>query len=157
MEIDAGKMAQQKGTTQAMKDYGAKLQRDHQAADVELADYATKSGIALSGNVPAPVAKTLAQAKDHLNALDKVNGQAFDRRFAEQMVQDHKGAIAMLDNSKPRITDPKLQALLGELEPTLQSHEQIAANLLSEMPGVSFNERAASQPTAQGRHRPGAR
>lgn len=149
MEIDAGKMAENKGGTQAMKNYGEKLQRDHQAADNQLSAYAAEAKIDVNGSVPAPVARKLQQAKEQMSALQNVNGEAFDRRFAEQMVHGHKGAIAMLDKSKPKIADPKLRALLTGLEPALRSHEQIAANLLSEMHGVSTNEVSKSLATAR--------
>ena len=157
MEIDAGKMAQNKGSTQAMKDYGKKLQRDHQSADDQLSAYATKAKIDMKGNVPSPVAKSLQHAKDQMDALKNVNGESFDRRFAEQMVHGHKGAIAMLDKSMPKVTDPKFKALLTELEPTLKSHEHIAANLLGEMHGVSANEGSTASATAQGRRPPTTR
>jgi putative membrane protein len=154
MEIDAGKMAQTKGSTTAMKDYGAKLERDHQAADRNLTDYAKQAKVDINGSVPGAVTKTLQHAQQEMNGLRNEQGPTFDRRFAEQMVRDHKAAIGLVDRSKTRIEDPRLQALLAELVPTLQSHEQIAANLLSEMPGVSSNEKAAPPASAQGR-RPG--
>ncbi len=157
MEIGAGKMAEQKGYTQAMRDYGAKLEADHQAADNQLSAYAAEAKIDINGTVPSPVAKSLRQAGTQMDALKKVDGEAFDRRFAEQMVHGHKGAIAMLDKSKHKITDPKFEALLAKLEPTLQSHEQIAANLLSGMHGVSTNEGSTSSAMAQGRRPPTTR
>ncbi|HEX3903372.1 MAG TPA: DUF4142 domain-containing protein [Polyangia bacterium] len=157
MEIDAGKLAQKKGSTQAMKDYGNKLQRDHQAADNQLSAYAVEAKIDVNGSVPPPVARNLQHAKEQMKALENVNGEAFDRRFAEQMVHGHKGAIAMLDKSKSKITDPQLRALLAELEPTLQSHEQVAANLLGEMHGVSTNEVSTPPTSAQGRSAPSTR
>jgi predicted outer membrane protein len=157
LEIDAGKMAQAKGTTPSMRDYGRKLERDHQAADRHLGDYATEAKIDLNGTVPGPIAKKLQHAQNELGSLRNEVGASFDRRFAEQMVRDHKAAISLIDRSRFKIEDARLQSLLAELLPTLQSHEQIAATLLNEASGVSSKGTAAPPASAQARRPPSTR
>jgi len=152
MEIEAGKMAREMGTSQAMKDYGDKLERDHAAAEDQLAGYAKRSGVDIQGPIPPAVTQDLEKAQQQMNGLKTVIGPAFDRRFAQQMLGDHKKAIAIVDRSEPLIKDPQLKGLLAVLEPTLRSHEQIAANLLKMQQGVSLNE--ASAPPVAAQHLP---
>jgi predicted outer membrane protein len=69
--------------------------------------------------------------------LSTVGGQAFDHEFASMMVQDHQKIIQLVDLAAPGVTDPKLKVLLGELEPNLREHEQIAANILNGATGTA--------------------
>jgi predicted outer membrane protein len=63
-----------------------------------------------------------------------VTGTSFDRAFAQAMQKDHQKAIAIVEASRQRIDDPKLEALLDQLQATLRAHEQIASNMLAADP-----------------------
>jgi predicted outer membrane protein len=132
IELEAGKMAERSGGTQAMRDYGATLQHDSVAAAERLKRYARRHHIPVEANPPFGVAGELARARGELDNLENLGGASFDREFAEMMVRDHSKALLILDRARRDVTDPDLKALLDEVEPNLREHEQLAANLLRE-------------------------
>jgi predicted outer membrane protein len=92
IELEAGKMAERSGGTQAMRDYGATLQHDSVAAAERLKRYARRHHIPVEANPPFGVAGELARARGELDNLENLGGASFDREFAEMMVRDHSKA-----------------------------------------------------------------
>ena len=131
VEIQAGKMAQARGATDAVKQYGATLTRDHEAADANLQQLAAQEKLALDANMPSAAQLAIRDAKGEMANLSTVGGEAFDREFATTMVQQQQAAIRFVDRARRTITDAKLRALLGQVEPNLREHEQIGSNILS--------------------------
>jgi putative membrane protein len=119
-QIEAGKLAQDNGHTQATKDYGKMLVTDRTSADEQVMALAKEENIDLSASTPVVGAKRLAE----LTA-----GPAFDRRFARSMLDDQKKEIAKVTAALYKTRDPKLQDLLTALLPTLQKHESMAESL----------------------------
>jgi len=142
MEIHAGTMAQRRGRTEAMKRYGSTLQHDHATADEHLKGYARAHDIDMDTAPPIGVSSQLDQARHELDNLQQLGGAAFDREFADLMVQDHQKAVEFVDRAATEVTDPRLKAMLGEIEPNLREHEQIAQNLL-------FEDNSTASSTAQ--------
>lgn len=137
MEIDAGKMAQDKGASQAVRDLGQTLERDHQAADDQLKDYAGKNKLNVDAAVPSSVSTDLQRTEEEMDHLQKVSGAVFDRQFATDMVRDHEKAIGIVSKARAGAADPQLQTLLGDLEPQLREHQQLARNVLGGGPRAS--------------------
>ena len=119
-EIEAGKLAQDNGHSNATKDYGKMLVSDHTSADKQVVALAKQEKIDLSPGTPVVGSKDLA---------DLSAGPAFDRRFARSMVDDHKKDIAELTAARDSTTDAKLKALLTGILPTLEKHESMAESL----------------------------
>jgi len=148
VEIEAGKMAERRGGTQAMKDYGATLRHDHATADERLRRYADEHHLNLDTTPPVGIGSELAQTRGELENLENLGGASFDREFAELMAWDHQKAIIMVDRARRQTRDPQLKAMLDEVEPNLREHAQIAANLL--MGTVQSAAGAATRPTPKG-------
>ncbi len=149
MEMRAGRTAQARGGSEAVRRYGATLIRDHEAADKYLKQYAAEEKVDVNGKLRPRVEAALQHAESELANLSTVGGQAFDQEFASMMLLDHESAIGFVDRATPNITDPKLKALLGEVEPNLREHKQIAANILNGFTGPSVAT-AGHCGTAQG-------
>lgn len=109
-EVHMGQEARAKGQSEAVKEYGATLERDHTAADEKVAALARKRNIEL----------TDPPAGDPKHALPL--GESFDKDFAKMMVDDHKKDIATVKAERDKTTDPELKELLGDLLPTLEKH-----------------------------------
>jgi putative membrane protein len=116
-EMKMGQEAKEKGQTEAVKDYGATLERDHTAADEKVAALARKRNIELA-DPPAGEPK-------HVLAP----GEGFDTHFAKMMVDDHKKDIESVKAERDKTTDPEVKELLTDLLPTLEKHLQIAEAL----------------------------
>ena len=121
-EVDAGGMAQQKGASNAVKDFGQKMVQDHTKANDELKQIAT------SKNITVPPAPDAAHKKAEA-ALGAKSGLAFDRAFKAQMIADHKTTIALFENEANKGSDPELKAFAAKTLPDLRSHLQMAQTL----------------------------
>ena len=136
-EIEAGRKAEERGLSDGVRQYGATLVRDHQAADENLKHFASEENLDVNGKIPPRVDAALQHARNELANLSTVGGEAFDHEFASMMLADHQKAIQLVDRAASSITDPKLKSLLGQIEPNLREHEQIASNILNGFLGSS--------------------
>ncbi|MBL0698193.1 DUF4142 domain-containing protein [Comamonas sp. JC664] len=134
-EVKMGKLAQQQGTSQGVKDYGARLVKDHQAADQRLRAYAKTKNLTLSEPQPdTDFAKTLERAEQASTAmLQSLQGPAFDRAFLATMVGDHDLDIAkVMAGQQQFASNTGLKTLLDDMLPTLREHRQQAYRLLGQ-------------------------
>ncbi|HVV51542.1 MAG TPA: DUF4142 domain-containing protein [Polyangia bacterium] len=119
-EIAAGKLAEKSGKSAEVKSYGKMLMKDHTAADRKVTALAKQEKIDLAAATPAESGDMSGMASD----------PAFDTKFAQEMVDDHKKDIAEVTEARDKTTDPKLKKLLTDLVPTLQKHEETAQKIV---------------------------
>jgi putative membrane protein len=86
-EIEMGKLAQQNGKTDNVKQFGQMLSDDHTAANQKAIDAAKSMGVS------PPDGPTARQKADY-DRLAKLSGERFDRDFARHMVTDHEKDLA---------------------------------------------------------------
>lgn len=122
-EIQMGHLAEEKGSTKAVKAFGRKLVTDHTAADKKLADYLKRHRLDLSA-----LATTSSADAAHKATADQA-GPEFDRTFAAQMVADHQQAIDLVQAARRNTGDVELRAMYGDLLPMLQAHKRQAQDL----------------------------
>ena len=123
-EIEAGKLAKQNGSGKAVKELGDMLVKDHEAADRLVAGLAKQEKIDLGGATPAE-AGPMGMVPP---------GPAFDAKFAQTMVEEHRKDIAEVTAARDRTTDDKLRQLLANLIPTLQKHQDAAQKVVDAAP-----------------------
>jgi putative membrane protein len=121
-EVELGKLAQQKGSSDAVKSYGAKMVEDHGKANGELKSIAAAKGITLP---TAPSAKH----QKALDAMGKRSGADFDKAYARQMQADHRKAVALFQKQSKSGADADLKAFAAKTLPTLQQHLDHARSL----------------------------
>ncbi|WP_294331565.1 DUF4142 domain-containing protein [uncultured Sphingomonas sp.] len=90
-EIAGGKLAQQKATTKALKDFGKEMVDDHTKSTAKLKAAAAKAGPAIT---PAPALTDEQQA--NLKTLQTATGTDFDAAYKSQQVAAHEKALATL-------------------------------------------------------------
>ncbi len=136
VEIDAGRMAEKQGSTQAVKAYGQMLVKDHQTADKELTGFAKKQGVTIPMDKPKDEADQKAQQdmKDAMNRMKTLKGKDFDTAFLQQMVQDHEKALADIDTASGSAQNQDLVTILKDIKPVLQKHEDQARDLQKTTP-----------------------
>ncbi len=115
-----GKLAEQKGQRQAVKQFGQMLEQDHSQHLQKAKDMAQQTG------VTAPSEPNAKQRKMH-DRLSKLSGRRFDRQFAQTMVRDHKSDIEKYQ--KEAKSNGPLADFAQQTVPTLQKHLQSAENL----------------------------
>lgn len=114
-EIQMGKLAQAKGNTQEVRDFGQKLVTDHTAANQEAVALAAKAGVTV------PTAPSDDQQDDY-NSLNKKVGADFDKQFLSDMESAHKDAISLYEDESAEKHDGAVQAYAASTLSTLRSH-----------------------------------
>ena len=122
-EIMLGQMAQQKGASQQVKDFGKTLVADHSTAKEEAITVAKELGV-------TPPDTTMAEAKDEQKKLSTMSGDGFDQEFASYMVTDHKKDIQEFQD-QAKGDDGKTSALASKQLPVLQKHLKMAQAITS--------------------------
>jgi putative membrane protein len=138
-EIEVGRMAAKKGSTQDIRDFGKALEQDHSAADREVTALARKLSVELSP--PAKPSSELEKKQNHDGAvkemLANVSGNTFDRDFLEAMQKDHESDIAKLTEAMNSTSDPRIKNLIAQLLPNLKHHQEMAEKLLAQAKAAS--------------------
>lgn len=124
-EVEAGKLAEQKGTAQSVKSYGATLVKDHSAANEELKSLAGTKGVALPAALP-----TDKQAR-----LDKIGrAKDFDKEFLKEVgLDDHKKDISLFEKASKSADDADVKAFATKTLPVLKAHREHAQGLRKSM------------------------
>ena len=119
-EVDVGKLAQEKGQSDAVKQYGAMLVKDH-------GDHKTKAEqVASELGVEPPTGSSFMQKATYAK-LKLLSGAMFDRSFAKSMVKDHEEDIK--EYKKESAKDDAAGRLAKDTLPVLQKHLQAAQSL----------------------------
>ncbi|MHA6719038.1 DUF4142 domain-containing protein [Sphingomonas sp. RS6] len=90
-EIEAGKLAQQKATTDELKDFGREMVEDHSDSTEKLKAAAAQATPAIT---PAPAMN--AEQEANLEALRSATGSAFDTAYKTQQTAAHEKALTAL-------------------------------------------------------------
>jgi putative membrane protein len=120
-EVKMGELAQQRGTTEAVREFGKMLVEDHSSAMKKTAE------LAKDLNVIPPAQPSAEQTQKH-DALARLNGAEFDRQFAAEMVKGHQEEIAKYEKQAAS-GDSKVAKLAEDLLPVLEEHLMAAQRL----------------------------
>jgi putative membrane protein len=122
MEVELGRIAAQKGASEAVKQFGQRMVDDHSNANQELMSLASSKGMTL------PTALDDKHQKD-VAKLSAMSGAEFDRAYAKMMLKDHEKDVKEFERQSTRGGDPELRAFATKTLPTLQEHLQMARAL----------------------------
>ena len=120
-EVEAGRLAVQKGTSPAVKQLGQTLIADHTRAQDQLRQIAQQQGLRLP-NTPNQEQQAMAN-----RLLQAKQGRAgFDTIFARDMVEGHQKAISEFQREEQTTKDPTLRSYAQTTLPVLQKHLQMS-------------------------------
>jgi putative membrane protein len=125
-EVELGNLAMQRASRPVVKEFGAKMVKDHGAANAELATLAQAKGVA----VPTTVGPTHQALRDRLSALQ---GTEFDRAYMQEMVKDHTQDVAEFEKASQTATDPDIRGWAAAKLPTLREHLALARDVNSQV------------------------
>lgn len=121
-EAHLGQLAQDKGESQAIKDYGQMLVTDHTNDYNQLTAVATKDNL----NVPKGIDK---KHWEMIAPLEKLKGAAFDRKFEQTMITGHTAAEATYKKEAADGTNTDIKAYAQQAAPVVQKHLDQAKDL----------------------------
>jgi len=115
-EVAMGKMAQQKGMSQEVKDFGAKMVTDHTKANDNMMALAKQKNITL----PAAISNDEQKKMDDMG---KKSGKNFDKAYVHEMVDDHNKDVKDFEDASKNLKDADLKAFATTTLPTLKMHQ----------------------------------
>src|SRR4030095_3489937 len=114
-EIQLAKLAQQKATIDAVKNFASMLERDHTAANDQVKSFATQRNVSLPG---AP-----SDDKQKMyNDMQKMTGKNFDKEYISMMVKSHNDGITLFEDTRANASDVDIKNFADKTLPTLRTH-----------------------------------
>jgi putative membrane protein len=118
MEVEMGKMAQQKGKSAEVKKIGSTMVADHSKANNELMGIAKNKGVDLSKEKP----------KSH--SMGDAN---FDKDYIDMMVKDHEKDLAAFQGEAKNGSDPDVKAFASKTSAVIQKHLNMVKSAQAKM------------------------
>lgn len=123
-EVKLGELAEDKGTSKAVKDLGQRMVDDHTRADDNLKSAASRDNIYIPSQMNAKDQATYTH-------LSELSGTAFDRAYARDMVRDHEADIAVFRHEANDGKDSTIKSFAAQTLPTLEDHLKEARQTLT--------------------------
>jgi putative membrane protein len=118
-EVESSKAAKDGGVTGDALKFAEKMIADHEKANKELKEAATKAGQGLPTKM----------LDEHQKMLDKVKaakGRDLERVYLETQVTAHEEAVALFESASKSATDAGLKAFAAKTLPTIKEHHEHA-------------------------------
>jgi len=122
-EIEAGKMAQQMGKSDAVKTFGGQMVKDHTATSAKL-----KATLGTAGADVTPPT-TLDERRQGMIDNLKSAGDNFDSVYAAQQKAAHDEMLTLMKTYADNGDNAALKALAAETAPKVQMHLDMANKL----------------------------
>jgi putative membrane protein len=125
-EVDAGHLAQDKGNSQKVKDFGAMMVKDHSAANEKL------QALASSKNVTLPTTASVGQMATKAK-LDVLSGDTFDKSYVKGQISAHRDTIALFRKEISSGQDADAKAFATATLPTIKAHLKAITAIATDM------------------------
>jgi len=129
-EVKLGQLAQDKGSNQSVKDFGAQMVKDHSEANDKLKSVVSGKGVSVPDSL---------NAKDQAlyDRLSKLSGTQFDRAYISAMVKDHVEDVAEFRKESKTAQDADIKSFAAKTLPTLEHHLQMAQDAQKQLGATS--------------------
>ncbi|MGH9355711.1 MAG: DUF4142 domain-containing protein [Terriglobia bacterium] len=121
-EVKLGQLAQEKGSSRQVKDFGKRMVADHSKANENLKQVASQQNLSFPMQLGAKDEATY-------DRLSRLSGQGFDRAYARLMVKDHEKDIAAFQNEANNGRSEAVKNFAAQTLPTLQEHLKLAREM----------------------------
>ena len=130
VDIDAGKIAESKGSTADIKAFGKQMVTDHAGVNKQATDLVTRLGVKPEDN---PTAQSLKSGgAENVKQLQGLKGKAFDKAYVDHEVAYHQQVLDAVDKVLiPNAKNADLKALLVKVRPAFVAHLEHAKHLQS--------------------------
>jgi len=128
VDIDAGKLAQTKASSQDVKAFGKQMVTDHTGVNKSATALVTKLKVKPEDN---PTAQSLKKGgQENIAHLRTLKGAAFDKAYVDHEVEYHQAVIDAMDKTLiPSAQNAELKALLVKVRPAFVAHLDHAKHL----------------------------
>ncbi len=115
LDIDMGKMAAEKGSSPAVKQFGEKMVIDHKRAVEILKRVAARDSV----DVPSSIDP---KHKERLDKLAKLSGPEFDRAYIKDQLKAHQRMVSYFQKESDDGTETSAKKLATNMLPSIQQH-----------------------------------
>ena len=127
-EVEAGKIAQQRGQSAAVKDFGAKMVTAHTETTKKL-----KAALASTHPDIAPPAQLDDRRQAMIDELRGAKDADFDGRYIAQQIDAHKEALILMKGYAKDGDTAAIKTLAAKTAPTVQMHLNMAEKIQNGM------------------------
>jgi putative membrane protein len=122
-DANLGQLAGTAASSQPVKDFAHKLVTD------QTSDFQQLSEVAHEANLNVPSAIDKEHNRMTIDPVEKLRGNAFDHRFAEEMVAGETKAVDIYEKEAANAHNPALRSYAEEALPVLQTDLSEAKNM----------------------------
>ncbi|MFL5786355.1 MAG: DUF4142 domain-containing protein [Bacteriovoracaceae bacterium] len=132
IDINAGKVAEKKGTTKEVRAFAERMVTDHSAVNKQAGDLAKKLGVTPMDN---DTSKSLMKGADeNMKKLKELSGKAFDKQYVDHEVAYHEAVLNAIDKTLiPSAHNAELKALIEKVRPAIAAHLEHAKGMQASM------------------------
>ncbi len=121
-EVKLGQLASEKGSSQEVKEFGAKMVSDHTDLNNEMRPIAESMGVMLP--------KKLSQKdQDEYEKLNGLSGNDFDTEYLTYMVKDHHDDVREFRMEAAGATDPVLKTAVEKGARIIRDHSHMVDDI----------------------------
>jgi putative membrane protein len=114
-EVTFGKLAGEKASSAAVKDFATMMVKDHGKANEELKAIAAAKNITLPAGLDAEHAKKQQE-------LEAKSGAEFDKAYVMAMVEGHEKTLALMEDGSKNCKDADLKGFAAKTAPVVKHH-----------------------------------
>ena len=114
MEVEVARLAQEKASSNEIKEFARKLEQDHTKANDQLKHLAAQKNVQLPADMGAH--------KAMVDKLRNLSGDQFDKAFLKMQTKDHKKDVSEFQKESERAMDSDVKTFASSTLPTLQEH-----------------------------------
>jgi putative membrane protein len=142
-EIEAGKLAAQKGSNAEVKKFGQHMVDEHSKMLEEGKKFADANGV-------KPPEGPDRKHKALMKKLQGLSGAEFDRQYASNMVSDHEEDMKLAEKAAQKTKDPELKKLLENSASHIREHLSMAHKMAADV-GVAKGKAAGNAARSDGK------
>jgi len=121
VDIDAGKLAESKGSNAQVKAFGKQMVTDHSGVNKQAVALVTKLKVTPEDNATSKSLKS--GGEENLAKLKKLSGAAFDKAYIDHEVAYHEQVLEAIDKTLiPSAQNAELKNLLVSVRPAFVAH-----------------------------------
>lgn len=125
-EVEVGKLAQQKASQEAVRQFGKLMVADHSHAEQDLQSAAAKVGMTAEKQAGT-------EAKDLKEKLSAQSGREFDETYLQVMLKGHKDAIRIFEHEVAHDDNTAIRKYAENVLPVIQDHIRVAENVAGQL------------------------
>ncbi len=115
LNIEMGKLAQDKASSDAVKEFGKKMITDHQRGLAIFKKVADRDGVTVDSQLDS-------KHKERLDKLAKLSGAEFDRAYIKDQLKAHQRMVSYYQSEADNSTESIASKMANNMLPAVQKH-----------------------------------